>query len=682
VLLVLHLALRVAFATFELGGDRFWDERFGLANVGALVGQGQLEPATAYHPGLSYLPQAAVLGVVEALYRATGDEQLRLFVPVKRADGETRRVDYTPLTFLICRLVQAVYGTVSLLLVFFLGRRLFSAPVGLLAAAFLGAMPWHVRQSVIFKPDILLLLCIVLALLLFLRAFERPTPRRFAAAGVGIGLALASKFNAAPIVLPFLVGAAIEVWRGRVVPRAMLRGVAIAAAVSLGVLLALVPFLVIEPEIYVRDFSIVLDDYEEKADDRAGGSSLVALARGAKALVSYNFFGAVVGACALAGWVLLGLLPWPRGVDWRRRLGRIVAASYVVGYTIAYGVVTANPSPHNWLPVTPVLAVFAAGLLGEAWHRLVRRSGTVDSAGIPIGSKWHGAAAPLLALALVVVAVRPARYVYETLVPATVDRAAASVLEELRPRDGESLPRIVALESRIDVLRFDAGPRYAALPAVERFTAGSTDAPLDPRLADAVVYEAETDYRSGYADSRELAAPPAWFRWRGPSLVVAVHRWEQVGSPETLAWTVGPEGRVVAELAAPALAAAPSTVAPVGATHVSFELLVRAGDEPPEVGDLAVDGVRLPFLRAGRAARRFRFLSPRLPSSSLASAGTLRLDFVPADHPGADRIELVLYRWAPPGSGAVASGPDASGSAASASFSASSESAEVATDSR
>jgi hypothetical protein len=108
-------------------------------------------------------------------------------------------------------------------------------------------------------------------------------------------------------------------------------------------------------------------------------------------------------------------------------------------------------------------------------------------------------------------------------------------------------------------------------------------------------------------------------------------------APEPLRWSVDSTGRIAAEMPA---AASPDP------EHFSFELRVR-GDEPaPDLGGVTVGSTELPWLRAGRIARRFRYVTSRVPAAGVAepTAG-LRLDFGPADHGGLDRIELFVYRW-------------------------------------
>src|SRR5260370_32539083 len=108
---------------------------------------GQPRPANVSHQGLSYLPHAALLAASEGLHRLTGRAVFGAFA------GDD---DLSPTGYFLCRLLQALAGTLSLYLTYRIGRRLDSPATGVTAALLLSAVPWHLRQSVIFKPDILL----------------------------------------------------------------------------------------------------------------------------------------------------------------------------------------------------------------------------------------------------------------------------------------------------------------------------------------------------------------------------------------------------------------------------------------------------------------------------------------------------------------------------------------------
>ena len=123
VLLVWSLGLRVWFASHDLTDNRYWDERFGLDNVQALVEEGQIRPANGFHPTLSYLPVAAVVAGSHLLYRATGASLFQVFDSEARAarhgaeeagepvPGErwVRQQFFTPTGYFLSRFVQVVH---------------------------------------------------------------------------------------------------------------------------------------------------------------------------------------------------------------------------------------------------------------------------------------------------------------------------------------------------------------------------------------------------------------------------------------------------------------------------------------------------------------------------------------------------------------------------------------------
>lgn len=479
-LLAWSLALRVWLGTPNPTLGRFQDERFGVMNIRALLVEDTIRPANGFHPGLSYLPQAAVLAGAEAL-------GVRIF------EGSIM----TPAGYLICRFLQAVLGALSLYLTFRIGRRMFSPGVGVLAALLLAAVPWHLRQSVIYKPDILLVVASLFAFDRALAAAANPAWRRYLAAGSAIGLGLASKFNAGPIALP-LITAALSGggWRDR---KAWGR-LALAGAVSVAILLLFTPFLVLDWDLYEKDFSRTLRDYERKG---AGVSHLHVLWHGVRSLVSWSFHGPVVGIAALLGLALVA----------RRDLGTRMLASYVIGYSLVYALSTRNPSPHNWLPLVPFTSLAAAWLLVRLRERLPRP-----------------ARHPAFAAVLILLLTWPVNaYTYRHSVP-TTHELAGRYLKERLPLQG----RTVIFErgdARAEVL----GGRYRAFlqetPRLDGLPPGRVE------QADAVLFRADRlegegadFYRSlsaGGGETVRFSAAP--FRAQGTGLVMVVRPWKPIG---------------------------------------------------------------------------------------------------------------------------------------------------------
>ena len=163
-LLVWAVGLRVWYGSTDLHLHRFWDEKFSVPNVYAALEEGSLKPERYAYLRLTYLPQVAVLGVLGVGARVVNPE-------FSWFRGEI----LTPTGFMICRSVQALIGGLSVLLTFFVGRRLFSPTVGLLAAFLVASSSTHLVLSAIFKPDILAVTTTLVAFLFSLRAVDRPT---------------------------------------------------------------------------------------------------------------------------------------------------------------------------------------------------------------------------------------------------------------------------------------------------------------------------------------------------------------------------------------------------------------------------------------------------------------------------------------------------------------------------
>ncbi len=596
--LLWSLALRVWFATPYPDPSRFWDERYGLENITALLQGHTLRPANGFHPSLSYLPQAGVLWASEGLHRVTGSELFAVFGP--RPGSQ-----FTPTAYLLCRLTQVLFGGLSLWLVFLIGRRLAGSRVGLLAAFLLAVVPWHIRQSVIYKPDILLVLTVLAAFLLTLRAVDRPTLGRYLAAGAGIGLALASKFNAGPIAIPLTLGALAQVRQNK---RALLWLVA-AGGVSLALFLLLNPYALIEPEIFRRSFGRTLRDYAWKGARRGGDSRLYLLWHAASSLLSGSFHGPFIGALALAALVLVTILGLRRLGSSRHALPWLLAVAYVVAYVAFYAAATTNPSAHNWLTLTPFLALTAAWLLARLAERLTTawpRLGRAAPAAVACG---------LLALA---VAWPAQSYVYREVVPTTGHLAG----NWLRPRVRRAGGRLIYSESALGARALKRGNRRVPLALLERLDA------LRPRVlnyADAEIFLAdrlrEPEAADFYRRRMERMPPhnvnrvrPGLFRARGPALIVIAHplrRHRAVGAE----WVRTTEDGLY-ELRVPEI------IPPRSLASVEFALpAARLRDQPVELFEDGESYVAVPVQSNRRtilfASRRFRAgqgLRLRLPA--------------------------------------------------------------------
>ncbi|MDI6735376.1 MAG: glycosyltransferase family 39 protein [bacterium] len=102
------------------------------------------------------------------------------------------------------RLVQVILSTLSCLLVYFISKRIFNRPVGMISA-FLYA----VCGTLVFYEEILLSSSLttsfsIIAIFLFIKTKENPSPKKFILGGIFLGLAILSQPNTI-LFLPFVL---------------------------------------------------------------------------------------------------------------------------------------------------------------------------------------------------------------------------------------------------------------------------------------------------------------------------------------------------------------------------------------------------------------------------------------------------------------------------------------------
>ncbi len=100
------------------------------------------------------------------------------------------------------RVLSALADVGSILMVFILGRRMFSPGAGLLAAAFTAVAVIHVQNSHFYRPETFSVFFTLAAFWAMLRMVEKKRLRDSALLGLMVGLALAPKVNVLPLVLP------------------------------------------------------------------------------------------------------------------------------------------------------------------------------------------------------------------------------------------------------------------------------------------------------------------------------------------------------------------------------------------------------------------------------------------------------------------------------------------------
>jgi 4-amino-4-deoxy-L-arabinose transferase-like glycosyltransferase len=346
----------------------FYDEKFNMDNVAQLVATHGLEPANGWYPLLSYLPQALLVLGLHELNQLYGPPWPAAFDP---AAEPPLNVSYG--AFMAARWVGILYGTLTLFLVYRLGWRLYSPAAGVLAALALACSPWQIRTSVEFKPDSLLLLTSLAAVLLMLRFLEQPTLGRYLWVGAGLGLAASSKWNGAFIgplaAMACIAGAVLAEPRGfrHAVKRLAIWGAA-GAAVAAAVFFGTSPYfkLMLGYMSRIERFYGQRDNIDSRMD---------VVRQFVTDLPTPFFLGPVTWWLALFGLVLALVLLLERGAPWPRRLGRLLPLAFLLSYG-ALLVFTLKYYKHNHLvQFLPFLALAAGCGLARLGGLAGRRPG-------------------------------------------------------------------------------------------------------------------------------------------------------------------------------------------------------------------------------------------------------------------------------------------------------------------
>ena len=163
-------------------------------------------------------------------------------------EGVVRALELHPEgVYTLARVVVALLGTGSLWLLYATGARLFSRAVGLLAAAIEAVAFLPVFYAHLALNDVPTLFPLTLSLLGSAGVLRKGRRRDYLLAGVGLGLACASKYTAGIVLLPLLAAATARYLNVEADARAYIAGRRAAIGLLLAGLAALLAFLVANP---------------------------------------------------------------------------------------------------------------------------------------------------------------------------------------------------------------------------------------------------------------------------------------------------------------------------------------------------------------------------------------------------------------------------------------------------
>ena len=257
--------------------------------------------------------------------------------------------------FALARALSGVLGAIAVGLLAWAGARLFDRRIGFVAAALLAVAFLPVHYAHLALNDVPTLAPLCLALAGVGGVFTRGRMLDYALAGVGLGLACATKYTGGIVLLPLLAAAAVGREQGL---GQRLGGLALAGVLALAAFLAANPFALL-------DFDSFRDGLSEQSAASSDGGGKLGLTASSGILYYLETttwgLGWLPALAALGGAVALAVR------DWRRAL---VLVPPLVVFVLFMG--TQDRYFARWLlPSYPFLCLLAAygALQALAWLR-------------------------------------------------------------------------------------------------------------------------------------------------------------------------------------------------------------------------------------------------------------------------------------------------------------------------
>jgi len=266
---------------------------------------------------------------------------------------------------LVCRWIMAVFGTLTIPVVYLIGRELYSKHVGILAASFVSLLPTSIIFSHIARPVALVPLLFSLTFLFSIHMMKKDGLRYYILATVCAGLATSAKYNGAfAVLLP--LAAHIILCDKNNTGIFKLKEMAILIGMPLVAFLITTPYTILDIELFKEG---------------------VLFQGGKAAISSWAMVPATFNYLALEmGWVMvaIGILAVSYVIYRHRRLDLLNLSALVV----SFGIISIwTPSRRMLFPAMVILAPFLAVLVEKAYQIIVKYS-----------SKWLGIAASIIIL--------------------------------------------------------------------------------------------------------------------------------------------------------------------------------------------------------------------------------------------------------------------------------------------
>jgi 4-amino-4-deoxy-L-arabinose transferase-like glycosyltransferase len=334
VVLVGALAIRLIGVTWALPYLYHPDEAGNYGVFHTMVRDRTLNPRWFHYPSLFFEIQALVHGAYEVVASTS--------LPVLQTGANG--VMYSSGPLLAGRAVTVLTGVAlvgaGMTLAWTLTQR---QSMTALAGALLAVHPILVRNARWVTPDTLVGLTVTVALVAAVLVARRPLPKYYLIAGVAIGLAVSSKYNAGIVVVALVVA--------HVLAKGDIRSLGLAAIAAATAFLVTTPFAVFDFGTFARDVWFEIRHY---STGHAGyeGDSL-----GTNIAWLWNATGPLL--------LMLFLVPWVTATV-RRLL--IVPLAFVVAYGALVGLARVR-FERNLVPLIPALLVIASVVIVDVLAR-------------------------------------------------------------------------------------------------------------------------------------------------------------------------------------------------------------------------------------------------------------------------------------------------------------------------
>ncbi|GFP26889.1 ArnT family glycosyltransferase [Candidatus Hakubella thermalkaliphila] len=259
--------------------------------------------------------------------------------------------------YLLNRIIAATLGTVTIFLVYLVGRKFYSRGVGLLSALLLSLTYLHVRDSHFGVLDVPVTFFIVLAYLFIGKMFLEGRMRDYLGAGAIAGLAVSVKYNAALLVMPFLLGHLLRSrGRGRTLKEMVFDRKIWAGILAMPLFFVLTtPFSVLDPNLFLKDTLEIFGYFEGLPGIDLGPGWIYHLAFSLRYGLGLPLLLASLGGTAYA--------------LYRHRKSDLLLLSFPLAYYLVAG------SSHTVfvryaIPLLPFLNIFAALLIHDVFGKV------------------------------------------------------------------------------------------------------------------------------------------------------------------------------------------------------------------------------------------------------------------------------------------------------------------------